>query len=95
MLASDVGYHNPPTLRRAVLGSDTKCNGLAQHAVYCPLWVSQSTHFQGFYPGPPHGFVLGNHAWPQNAYNMLATSTTNKALALDARFQCGISQPPS
>jgi hypothetical protein len=95
MLASDVGYHNPPTLRQAVLGSDTKCNGLAQHAVYCPLWVSQSTHFQGFYPGPPHGFVLGNHAWPQNTYNMLATSTTNKALALDARFQCGISQPPS
>jgi hypothetical protein len=25
-LASDVGSYNPPTLRRAVLGSDTKCN---------------------------------------------------------------------
>ena len=26
MLASDVGSYNPPTLRRAVLSSDTKCN---------------------------------------------------------------------
>ena len=26
MLASDVGSHNPPTLRRVVLGSDTKYN---------------------------------------------------------------------
>jgi len=25
-LASDVRSYNPPTLRRAVLGSDTKCN---------------------------------------------------------------------
>ena len=23
---------------------------------YCPLWASQSTHFQGFHPGPPQGF---------------------------------------
>jgi len=70
------------------------CNGLAQYVVYCPLWASQSTHFQGFYQGSPHGFVLGSHAWPQNAYNMLATSTTYKALALDARFRCGILQSP-
>jgi hypothetical protein len=27
-LASDVGSHNLPTLRRAVLGSDTKCETL-------------------------------------------------------------------
>jgi len=25
-LASDVGFYNPPTLRRDILGSDTKCN---------------------------------------------------------------------
>jgi hypothetical protein len=53
----------------------------------------KSTHFQGFYPGPPHGFVLGSHAWPQNAYNMLATNTTN-ALALDARSDVGYHNPP-
>jgi hypothetical protein len=70
------------------------CNGLAQHAVYCPLWASQSTHYQGFHPGSPHDFVLGNHTWPQKEYNMLATSTTNKALALDVRFRRGISQSP-
>ena len=23
---------------------------------YCPLWASQSTHSQGFHPGPPQGF---------------------------------------
>jgi len=68
------------------------CNGLTQHAVYCPLWASQSTHFQGFHPGPPHGFVLGSHAWLQNAYNMLATGTIYKVLALNARFWYGISQ---
>jgi len=28
-LVFDVEYHNPPTLRRTVLGSDTKCNSLA------------------------------------------------------------------
>ena len=28
-LVFDVGYHNPPTLRRAVLCSDTKCNSPA------------------------------------------------------------------
>jgi len=28
---------------------------------------SQSTQIQGFHPGPPHSFVLGSHAWPQNA----------------------------
>jgi len=68
------------------------CNDLTQHAVYCPLWASQSTHFQGFHLGPPHGFVLGSHAWLQNAYNMLATGTIYKALALDTRFWYGISQ---
>jgi len=26
----------------------------------------------------PHGFVLGNHAWPQNTFNKLAASITNK-----------------
>jgi hypothetical protein len=92
MLASDVGSYNPPTLRWVVLGSNTKCNGLAQHAIYCPLWASQSTQFQGFHLGPPHSFILGSHAWPQNAYNMLATNTTYKALALDTRFRCGILQ---
>jgi hypothetical protein len=52
-----------------------------------------------FEPYCSHGFVLGDASpllslTPKNAYNMLATSTTNKALALalDARFQCGISQ---
>jgi hypothetical protein len=90
MLAFDVGSYNPPILRRVVLGSDTKCNSLAQHAIYYPLWASQSTQFQSFHPGPPYGFVLGSHAWPQNAYNILATSTTYKVLALDTRFRCGI-----
>jgi hypothetical protein len=69
------------------------CNDLTQHAVYCPLWASQSTHFQGFHLGPPHGFVLGSHAWLQNAYNMLATGTIYKALALDARFDMGYHNP--
>ena len=32
-----------------------------------------------FGPYRPHGFVLGDHAWPQNAYDKLTTSTTNKA----------------
>ena len=50
-----------------------------------------------FGPYCSHGFVLGDASpllslTPKNAYNMLATSTTNKALALDARFRCGISQ---
>jgi hypothetical protein len=87
------GISQSPHLKTSRPRSDTKCNDLAQHAVYCPLWASQSTHFQGFYPGPPHGFVLGSHAWPQNAYNMLATNTTN-ALALDARSDVGYHNPP-
>jgi len=46
-----------------------------------------------------HGFVLGDASprislTPQNTYNMLATSTTNKVMTLDARFRCGISQSP-
>jgi len=68
------------------------CNGLTQHAVYCPLWAFQSTHFQGFHLGPPHSFVLGSHTWLQNAYNMLATGTIYKTLTLDARFWYGILQ---
>jgi hypothetical protein len=49
-----------------------------------------------FGPYRPHGFVIGDASLllsltPQNMYNILATSTTNKALALDARFRCEIS----
>jgi hypothetical protein len=49
-----------------------------------------------FGPYRPHGFVHGDASpllslTPQNAYNMLATSTTNKALALDACFRYEIS----
>jgi hypothetical protein len=52
-----------------------------------------------FEPYRPHGFVLGDASplmslTPQNTYNMLATSTTNKAMTLVARFRCGISQSP-
>jgi hypothetical protein len=32
-------------------------------------------HFEPYYP---HGFVLGDHVWPQNAFDKSATSTTNK-----------------
>ena len=32
-----------------------------------------------FGPYRPHGFVLGDHAWPQNVSNKSATSTINKA----------------
>jgi hypothetical protein len=52
-----------------------------------------------FEPYRPHGFVFGD-ASPlisltlQNTYNMLATSTTNKAMTMDACFRCGISQSP-
>ena len=47
----------------------------------------------------PHGFVFGDASslislTPQNKYNMLVTSTINKAMTLDARFQCGILQSP-
>jgi hypothetical protein len=50
-----------------------------------------------FGPYCPHGFVPDDASpllslTPQNAYNMLATSTINKTLTLDTRFQCGISQ---
>jgi hypothetical protein len=31
-----------------------------------------------FGPYRPHRFVLGDHAWPQNTSDKLATSTTNK-----------------
>jgi len=31
-----------------------------------------------FGPYHPHEFVFGDHAWPQNASDKLATSTTNK-----------------
>jgi hypothetical protein len=84
-----VGYHNPLTLRRVVLGSDIKCNSPTQPAVYVR-----------FRPYRPHGFVPGDASLlmsltPQNAYNKLTTSTTHKALALDARFRCGISQSPT
>jgi len=49
-----------------------RCNSAAQPAVYCPLWAFR-----------PRGFVPGDVSpslslTPQNAYNMLATSTTNK-----------------
>jgi len=43
----------------------------------------------------PHGFVLGDASpllslTPQNAYNMLATSTTNKASYQTLTHRCGI-----
>jgi hypothetical protein len=65
------------------------CNSSDQPAVYCPLWALRS-----------HGFVHGDVSpllslTPQNTYNRSATSTTHKALALDARFRCGISQSPN
>jgi len=52
--------------------SEWHCNSLGQHAVYYPLWTL-----------PPSRFVPGDTSLllspaPQNAYNMLATSTTNK-----------------
>jgi hypothetical protein len=34
-----------PTLRQIVLGSNTKCNNPAQHAVYCPLWALLPSRF--------------------------------------------------
>ena len=50
-----------------------------------------------FGPYRPHGFVSGDASslvslTPQNTNNRSATSTTHKALTLDARFRCGISQ---
>jgi hypothetical protein len=50
-----------------------------------------------FGPYRPHDFIIGDASSLlsltfQNMYNMLVTSTTNKTLALDARFQGGISQ---
>jgi len=50
-----------------------------------------------FGPNCLHSFIPGDASpflslTPQNAYNMLATSTINKALTLDTRFQYGISQ---
>jgi hypothetical protein len=50
-----------------------------------------------FGPYRPHGFVPGDASsllslTPQNAYNMLATSTTNKASYKTLTRWCGISQ---
>jgi hypothetical protein len=50
-----------------------------------------------FGPYCSHGFVLSDASpflslTPKNAYNILATSTANKARALDARFRYGISK---
>jgi hypothetical protein len=50
-----------------------------------------------FGPYRPHGFVPGDASpllslTPQNAYNMLATSTTNKASYQTLTRRCGILQ---
>jgi hypothetical protein len=52
-----------------------------------------------FGPYRHHVFVLGDASpllslTPQNVYNRSVASTTHKAPSLDARFRCGISQPP-
>jgi len=40
----------------------------------------------------PHKFVFGDQAWPQNVFDMLATSTTNKASYQLLTHRCGILQ---
>jgi len=43
-----------------------------------------------FGPYRPHEFVIGDHVWPQNASNKLATNTTNKASYWIFTHRCGI-----
>jgi carbohydrate-binding DOMON domain-containing protein len=50
-----------------------------------------------FGPYRPHDFIISDASsllsmTSQNVYNILVTSTTNKALTLYARFRCEISQ---
>jgi hypothetical protein len=47
-----------------------------------------------FGPYRPHRFVLGDHAWPQNTSDKLATSTTNKASNQLITRRCGILHLP-
>jgi hypothetical protein len=48
-----------------------------------------------FGPYRAHGFVLGSHAWPQNASDKLAISTTNKGSNQLLTRRCGILQSTS
>jgi hypothetical protein len=43
-----------------------------------------------FGPYRPHEFVLGDHAWPQNASDKSTTNTTNKARDQILTRQCGL-----
>jgi hypothetical protein len=57
-LASDVRSYNPLTLRRAVLGSDTKCNTPPHEQDIVPFGPPSPPTVQGFHPGPLTGLFL-------------------------------------
>jgi len=51
--------------------------------------LSDIVHFRPYHP---HGFVLGDHTWPQNTSNKSWTSTTNNVSYQILTHWCGILQ---
>ena len=75
----DVGYYNPPPLKDPDNPFNTTRQPMRQALISNVTARPNLLDIVRFEPYRPHRFVLGDHVWPQNAYDKLATSTTKKS----------------